>query len=211
MASLYFRYGAMGSGKSMRLIVDAYNYESHNGKIILIKPSIDTKGDNTVVSRAADFKREVNVMIKESESIFEMLRGYIKPECIFVDEAQFLSEKQVEELWQITHYYDVPVICYGLKTDFQTRLFPGSKRLIELADKIEELPSIDKAYKKARYNARKVNGVFTTEGEQVVIDEESANIALGLDAKAVVSYEAVSKGTYLEEVACIAKVKTFKI
>ena len=177
MAKLEFRYGAMNSGKSMMLLQVAYNYTENNRNILLIKSEIDTKGDNFLVSRIGP-KRQVDIVLKKDEPIIQ--KKYSKKiqntECILVDEVQFLTPKQIEDLWYITKILDIPVICFGLKSDFQTNSFPGSKRLLELCDSIKELETICSCGKKARFNARKVNGKYVSQGQQNVIDGAHDNI-----------------------------------
>ncbi len=177
MAKLEFRYGAMNSGKSMMLLQVAYNYAENHRSILLLKSEIDTKGDNFLVSRIGP-KRQVDIVLKADEPILQ--KKYSKKikntECILVDEVQFLSPKQIEDLWYIAKILDIPVICFGLKSDFQTNSFPGSRRLLELCDEVRELETICSCGKKARFNARKVNGKFVSSGEQNVIDGSSDSI-----------------------------------
>ena len=142
MKKLYFRYGAMNCGKSSALMQVAHNYNENGKKVIVIKSSIDTKGGDSLESRIG-LRRKVDLLVTPQDSFkpyFEEWDNSI--ECILVDEAQFLSQNQVEELWIFTKQHDIPVICYGLRTDFQTNLFEGSKRLMELADDLEELDTI---------------------------------------------------------------------
>lgn len=185
MSKLFFRYGAMGSGKTAALLQVAYNYEQKNMKVILIKPSIDTKGDSKVVSRIG-ISREVDIILGPNDSVMEKMFPK-KPYAIIVDEAQFLTPKQVEELYLMTKAYDVPVLCYGLRCDFQMKGFPGSTRLLEIADDIEELKTICKCGSKATQNLRLINGEPTFEGEQVVIDDHTQ-----------VEYEGVCGKCYLK-------------
>lgn len=177
MAKLEFRYGAMNSGKSMMLLQVAHNYTENNRNILLLKSEVDTKGDDFLVSRIGP-KRQVDIVLKIDEPILQ--KKYSKKikttECILVDEAQFLTPSQIEELWYITKILDIPVICFGLKSDFQTNSFPGSKRLLELCDSMKELETICNCGKKARFNARKVNGKYVSTGEQNVIDGANENI-----------------------------------
>ena len=169
MAKLYFRYGAMNSGKSTLLMQVAYNYEENHRDVIVLKSEIDTKGDNTLISRIG-ISRKVDILLKKEEKILQYKEIIQKKHAILVDEVQFLSAEQVEELWYIAHVFDIPVLGYGLKSDFRTNSFEGSKRMFELADEITELVTICKCGKTARFNARKVNEKFTLEGEQNVID-----------------------------------------
>lgn len=170
MSKLYFRYGAMNCGKTTSLLQVAHNYEERGMKVVLIKPSIDTKANDSVSSRIG-VERKVDHLVSPEEN----LKGYLNllvgnTSCVLVDEAQFLSESQVEELFVFSKLTNIPVICFGLRCDFRTNLFPGSKRLFELADEIEELYTICRCGRKARFNARIVNGEFTLDGDQVVID-----------------------------------------
>ena len=129
MSKLYFRYGAMNCGKSTLLMQVAHNYEENNKKVIVIKSEIDTKGGNYLESRLGA-KRKVDILINEKESFQNYIKYFKKTDCILVDEAQFLTSKQVEELWKATKKYYIPVICYGLKADFQSHLVEGGKRLL---------------------------------------------------------------------------------
>lgn len=171
MANLEFRYGAMNSGKSMALLQMAYNYEENDKRILVVKSVIDTKGEDYLVSRIGP-KRKVDIKLDANESLLDdkyksKLEGI---EAILVDEAQFLTSKQVESLWYISKILDISVICFGLKTDFTTNLFEGSKRLLELSDKFKELETICKCGVKARFNARKINGKYVLDGDTNLID-----------------------------------------
>lgn len=172
MAKLYFRYSAMNAGKTTMLLQVAHNYEERDMNVVILKAAIDVKGGDTVVTRTG-LSRKVDFLIEENFSILS-LREYLKKEniaCVLIDEAQFLSPKHIEDLWYITKLDNIPVICYGLRSDFKTNGFPGSIRLFELADELEELITICRCGKRAKFNARVVDGKFTTEGDQVVIDE----------------------------------------
>lgn len=171
MANLEFRYGPMNSGKSMALLQMAYNYEENNKKVILIKSSIDTKGEDYLVSRIGP-KRKVDIKLLENESLFcdKYIKSILKADAILVDEAQFLTKKQVEELWIISKKHNISVICFGLKTNFKSEFFEGSKRIFELADKFKELETICSCGVKARFNARRVNKRFTLKGDECIID-----------------------------------------
>ena len=177
MSKLYFRYGAMNCGKTTSLLQVAHNYEERGMKVVLIKPSIDTKAENRVSSRIG-VERKVDYLVSPDES----LKGYLNfvsdnfVSCVLVDEAQFLSEKQVDELYYITKYYNIPVICYGLKTDFQSKLFTGSKRLLELSDELDELITICRCGKRAKFNARFINDKFTLKGDTNLIDGSVNNV-----------------------------------
>lgn len=199
MAKLYFRYGAMNCGKTTSLLQVAHNYEEKGMKILLIKPSKDTKGDNKVVSRLG-VSREVDYLIGDNDSIIEKTEEYLKGnkklDCLLVDEAQFLDPSQVDELLFFATEMDIPVICYGLRTDFRLNGFPGSARLLEIASSIEEMKTICECGKKATFNARYVNGEFVTEGEQVAID--------GFDK---VTYEAICPKCYFKKIKVLEKNK----
>ncbi|MBO5414181.1 MAG: thymidine kinase [Bacilli bacterium] len=174
MAKLYFRYGAMNSGKTAILLQVAYNYEERGMKTLILKPGIDTKGANYLVSRIG-LKRKVDHVILENEDVYKYLEKNVKGiACILVDEAQFLTKSQVEDLMQVVVDFDVPIICYGLRTDFRTEGFEGATRLLEIAHSIEEMKTICKCGRKAIFNTRKVNGKFTFSGGQVAIDGEDS-------------------------------------
>lgn len=181
---LYYRYGAMGSGKTAALLQVKYNYEQKGMHPILIKPLIDTKGADTVVSRIG-ISAPVDILLGQDDSIRPLLKE--KPDAIIVDEAQFLTPKQVDELYLLTKMEDIPVLCYGLRCDFQMNGFPGSTRLLEIADDIEELKTICECGKKATQNLRKLNGIPTFTGDQVCIDD-----------KTDITYEGVCGECYLK-------------
>lgn len=171
MAKLYFRYGAMNCGKTALLLQAAYNYESRNMKILVLKPLVDTKGNDTIVSRIG-LSRGVDHLIEPDEDLYNYLKDVKGVSCVFVDEVQFLKRNQIDDLLRIVVEKDVPIICYGLRTDFNTNGFEGSTRLLEIAHSIEELKTICDCGKKATFNARMVNGEFVFNGEQVAIDGE---------------------------------------
>ncbi len=176
MAKLSFRYGAMNAGKSTHLLQVAYNFEENGKKVLLIKPSVDTKGDDKVVSRIGA-ERKVDILLKSEDSLFDNYFNLIKEvDAILVDEVQFLKKEQITELWVITKECDIPVLCFGLKTDFQTNLFEASKRLFELGDEFIELATICPCGKKARFNARLVNGNYTDSGNVIEIDGSNSSI-----------------------------------
>lgn len=191
MAKLSFRYGAMGCGKTTQLLQVAYNYEKNGFKILVLKPEVDKKGGDSVVSRLG-VERRVDLVIKKDIPIIEQidLDGL---HSIIVDEAQFLNEKQVEELWLIAKVFDISVIAYGLKTTFQGHFFTGSLPLMEKADETEELVTICNCGKKAKFNARKLGEEYTLSGDEVAID--------GIDA----TYEAMCSECYIEKVLKIDK------
>ena len=173
MSKLYFRYGAMNSGKSTNLMQVAYNYEERGMKVLLIKPSTDKKGWDKLVSRLG-VERKVDLLINDDQNIYNEVKKWqdekYKIDCILVDEVQFFKAYQIDQLFEIAVCLDIPVICYGLRTDFKMQGFEGSTRLLLLAHSIEELKTICKCGKKAILNGRKINGKFVFEGEQVAID-----------------------------------------
>lgn len=173
MSKLYFRYGAMNSGKSTHLMQVAHNYEERGMKVILIKPATDNKGGDKLVSRLG-VERKVDILCLEKMNIYEEIQKWqevkFKVNCILVDEVQFMTKEQVDQLFKIAVVLDIPVICYGLRTDFMMEGFEGSTRLLLLAHSIEEMKTICKCGRKAILNGRKINGEFVFEGEQVAID-----------------------------------------
>ncbi|ATD55940.1 thymidine kinase [Clostridium chauvoei] len=173
MSKLYFRYGAMNSGKSTHLMQVAHNYEERGMKVALIKPSTDKKGGEKLVSRLG-VERSVNLVIGEDDNILEEVKKYRDKvgtlDCILVDEVQFLKSYQIDQLFEVAVVLDIPVVCYGLRTDFKMQGFEGSTRLLLVAHSIEEMKTICKCGRKALLNGRKINGSFVFEGEQIAID-----------------------------------------
>ena len=173
MSKLYFRYGAMNSGKSTHLMQVAHNYEERGMRVILIKPSTDKKGGDKLVS-GLGVERKVDILCEKKMDIYEEIKKWqevkFKIDCILVDEVQFMTKEQVDQLFKIAVVLDIPVICYGLRTDFMMEGFEGSTRLLLLAHSIEEMKTICKCGRKAILNGRKINDEFVFEGEQVAID-----------------------------------------
>ena len=186
MAKMYFRFGAMNCGKTTALLQVAHNYEEKGMNILLIKPKIDRKGDNKIVSRLG-IDRKVDILVDSNDKLKDMLK-LDNINCILVDEVQFMTKEQIKELWTIAKLKDIPVICYGLKTNFKGKLFEGSKAVIELADELDELITICKCGKRAKFNARVVNGKFVKSGQEVAID--------GIEA----TYEPLCGKCYIENV-----------
>lgn len=171
MSKIIFYYGSMSSGKSIDLLQTAYKYNSTGKKVIIMKPAIDTKGNDFIVSRIG-IKKKVDVLLKKGESVFNYLNILKGITCLLVDEVQFLTEKQVLELFYLAKEINIPVICYGLKTDFQGRLFSGSEALFRYADSFEKLKAVcitKNCPNNAAYNARKVDGKYVFEGSQIFI------------------------------------------
>ncbi len=170
MAKLIFRYATMNSGKTLDLIIRAYNYVETNQQILIMKPAIDSKGDKKIVSRSG-LEKEVNILIDKNDSILELVKGKINNiKAILIDEAQFLNSNQIDELFLISKTFDIDVICYGLRLNFKMESFEGSKRLLEIAENLEEFKSLCECGSTARYVGRKVNNEYVLEGEEVVID-----------------------------------------
>ena len=174
MAKLYFRYGAMNSGKSTALMQVAHNYEERGMRVLVLKPRIDSKGGDQLLSRLG-ISRKVDHLISASDDVFALLQREMStptpPACNMCDESQFFTAAQAEQLFRATCLLNVPVICYGLRTDFSMRGFPGSTRLLELAHTVEEMKTICFCGRKALCNGRKINGEFVFEGDQVAIDQ----------------------------------------
>jgi thymidine kinase len=191
VAKLYFRYGAMNSGKSTGLLQAAFNYQERGQRVLLAKPATDTKGERDIVSRLG-MTRQADFLVGPEDSVvdaFQHAAGQ-QPEpvaCLLVDEAQFLRTEQVDELLRIAVELGVPVLAYGIRTDFLTHAFPGSARLLELAHSLEELKTICRCGRKALFNGRKVGERFVFDGDQVAIDGEA------------VTYESLCATCYLDE------------
>ncbi len=175
MAKLYYRYGAMNSGKSTALMQVAHNYEERGMQVLVMKPAVDTKGGDRLVSRLG-VTRKVDVSVPPAMNVLEAVRAAAQQgslACVLVDESQFLTPEQAEQLFLVTVELSIPVICYGLRTDFSLKGFPGSTRLLELAHEIEEMKTICTCGRKAVCNGRMVDGEFVFEGDQVAIDQEN--------------------------------------
>ncbi len=185
----------MNSGKSTALLQAAFNYEERGQQVLLAKPAIDTKGDNEIVSRLGVTRLVDFTVLPEDNllAIFASQQGLVAKRtglpvsCLLVDEAQFFTEAQVDDLLRIAIVHNVPVLAYGIRTDFQTIAFPGSRRLLEIAHSLEELKTICRCGRKAVFNARKVGDRYVFDGDQVAIDGEN------------VTYESLCGSCYLEE------------
>ncbi|MGO2658601.1 thymidine kinase [Mycetocola reblochoni] len=198
MAKLYFRYGAMNSGKSTALLQAAFNYEERGHRVLLAKPAVDTKAEQSISSRLG-MDRVVDVIIGESDDSYRLFQAARESfrlatgedvSCLLIDEAQFLTEAQVDGLLLIALLEGVPVLAYGIRTDFRTVAFPGSRRLLEVAHSLEELKTICRCGRKAIFNGRTVDGVFVFDGDQVAIDGQ----AVGYESLCGVCYLAESGG-----------------
>lgn len=193
MAKLHFKYGAMNSGKSDTLIKTAYNYTERGLDVLTIKSSIDTKGGDQIVARAGS-SRSVDLHASPDTNLRKAVKKIIidndikKLACILIDEAQFLTPEQVDQLFKLAKIDNISVIAYGLRADFLTHLFPGSARLLEIADNIEKLPTMCRCGNQAEFNCRKIDGEFVFQGDQVAIDGDQN-----------ISYESLCGVCYLEE------------
>ena len=180
MAKLYFKYGAMGSSKTAQALITKYNYEENDMSVWLIKPSADIRDGAGILRSRIGLQANGEIMTPETD-VYKLFTLTRKGKCdvVIVDECQFMTPQQIQQLRNIVNDYNVPVICFGLRTDFQTRLFPGSLRLMELADKIQEIKTICDCGAKAIVNARiDGNGHIVTEGAQVFLGGNDAYIAM---------------------------------
>jgi thymidine kinase len=197
MSKLYFRHGAMNSGKSTALLQAAHNYEERDQHVLLAKPAVDTKGDKAILSRlgvdrTVDFliTPELDLRAAFGKLVEDAIARTGKPiACLLIDEAQFLTADQVDQALEIAVLDGVPVLAYGIRTDFLTKGFPGSLRLLEIAHSLEELKTICRCGRKAMFNARKIDGSFVFDGDQVAIDGEH------------VTYESLCPACYFAEKA----------
>jgi thymidine kinase len=185
----------MNSGKSTALLQAAHNYEERDQLVLLAKPAVDTKGNSTIVSRLG-VSREIDFLVTPKQNLRTLFAehrarliaaGKKDVACLLIDESQFLTAEQVDQALQIAVLDDVPVLAFGIRTDFLTHGFPGSIRLLEIAHSLEELKTICRCGRKAMFNGRKVDGKFIFDGEQVAID--------GVD----VTYESLCPVCYFEE------------
>ena len=179
MAKLYFKYGAMGSSKTAQALITKYNYEENDMRVWLIKPSADTRDGAATLRSRIGLEAEVEVM-SPATNIYDRFRDTQAGTCrvVIADEAQFLTEEQIDQLRAIVDDFDIAVLCFGLRTDFQTRLFPGSRRLMEVADAIQEIKTMCDCGAKATVNARINDGYIVTEGAQVVLGGNDSYIAM---------------------------------
>jgi len=166
VAKLYFRYGTMDSSKTMNLLAVAHNYRQQGKRVALLKPRLDDRFGGLVIASRSGLQKPVDLLLEDDTQLDPPF--FADLHCVLVDEAQFLSPRIIEQLRDLTRTQKVPVICYGLRTDFRTRLFPGSRRLLELADSIEEIKvTCQFCNRKAIFNMRLVDGVPTDQGEQI--------------------------------------------
>ena len=179
MAKLYFKYGAMGSSKSAQALITKYNYEENDLNVWLIKPSADTRDGAAILRSRIGLAAAVEVIAPE-QNVYDLFAAQRVGRCdaIIVDECQFMIPEQIDQLRAIVNDYNVPVMCFGLRTDFQTKLFPGSRRLMEVADTIQEIKTMCDCGAKATVNARISDGYIVTEGAQVVLGGNDSYIAM---------------------------------
>ena len=179
MAKLYFKYGAMGSSKTAQALITKYNYEENDLRVWLIKPSADTRDGERILRSRIGLQSPVETIPPDMD-IYHRFRDTQSGRCdvIIVDECQFLTEQQIDQLRALVNDFNLPVMCFGLRMDFQTRLFPGSRRLMEVADTIQEIKTICDCGAKATVNARVNNGYIVTEGAQVVLGGNDSYIAM---------------------------------
>ena len=186
MAKLYFKYGAMGSSKSAQALITKFNYEERGMQVWLIKPSVDDRDGADIIQSRIGLAQEAEIILPDDdiEEIFHKKikeadeAGTPKIDVVISDESQFFTVEHIDQLRRIVDLDDIPVLCFGLRTDFQTKLFPGSMRLFELADSITEIKTICDCGKKATVNARIVGGKVVTDGEQVFLGGNESYIAM---------------------------------
>lgn len=181
MAKLYYKYGTMGSSKTAQALITKFNYEERNMKVLFLKPATDKRDSTNIVRSRVGLQAKVTPLDYDENvyELFKLQNDIAHIDVIIVDECQFISAKQVDELAQITIDFDLPVLCFGLRTDFRTHLFPASKRLFELADSISEIKYICSCGEKASINARMDSkGNVLTEGNQIFIGGNEAYIAM---------------------------------
>ena len=193
MSKLFFRYGAMNSGKSTAMLQVAYNYEERDQRVVLVKSSVDTKGDDQIVSRLG-VTRRADLLLSPGQDLRAALQTLSAQRselsdgvaCVLIDEAQFLTPEQVDQALAIAVLDMIPVVAFGIRTDFRTKAFPGSQRLMEVAHSLQEMKTICRCGNKAIFNARFGEQGIIRQGEQVMIDGEYAR------------YEALCARCYLE-------------
>ena len=190
MSKLFFRYGAMNSGKSTAMLQVAHNYEERDQRVVLVKSSVDTKGNDQIVSRLG-VTRTADILLSPGQDLRAALRERDAESgqdiaCMLIDEAQFLTPEQVDQALAVAVLDGIPVVAFGIRTDFRTRAFPGSQRLMEVAHSLQEMKTICRCGSKAIFNARLGEQGIIREGDQVMIDGEQAH------------YEALCARCYLE-------------
>lgn len=179
MAKLYFKFGAMGCSKTAQALITKFNYEERGMKVLLLKPSVDVRDGEEIVKSRIGLTAKA-VVVNDKEDLYKAYEEkYRDRDVIIVDECQFLTPEQVDELGQIVIDFNVPVLCFGLRTDFLTHLFPGSRRLFEIAESITEIKSVCKCGAKATVNARlDDDGNVVYSGEQVCLGGNDRYVAM---------------------------------
>lgn len=188
MAKLYFRYGAMGCGKTMQLLQVAFNYEERGHKVCVIKPATDTKNGTKLLTRIGP-ERETDFCFDREKNLYdEIAKNYRDVHCVLVDEAQFLTKKQADELMRVTFELNIPVMCYGLRLNFRREDsgLEGATRLLQIAHEIEEIKTICECGRKAIFNGRFLDGRLVADGPDILID----------DGKTKVEYRALCPACY---------------
>lgn len=178
MAKLYFRYGAMGCGKTMQLLQVAFNYEERGHKVCVIKPKMDTKNGDKLLTRIGP-ERKTDFCVAKDDDLYKLVKEkYSDVACVLVDEAQFLTTEQADQLMKITTKLDIPVMAYGLRLNFRLSGggFDGATRLLQIAHDIDEIKTICECGHKATCNARFLNGKFMADGPDVLIDDGHSKI-----------------------------------
>jgi thymidine kinase len=177
MAKLYFRYGTMGSAKTLNLLAVAHSYQLQNKKVLILKPQLDNRFAQGSVKSRAGLEKPADLLVTDDTRLDPA--GLQNLSCILVDEAQFLTPSFIEHLREISRDLNIPVICYGLRSDFRTQLFPGSKRLLELSDTIEEIKNTcHYCNRKSIFNMRQVNGKGVLEGPQILLGAEETYLSV---------------------------------
>ncbi len=179
MAKLYFKYGAMGSAKTAQVLITKFNYEERGMRVWLIKPATDDRDGAAVIRSRIGLCSECDVMKEDDDVLAAFCEHHSEADVIIADECQFFTPRQIDELRRIVDEYDVPVLCFGLRTDFRTKLFPGSLRLFEIADAVSEIKTMCECGSKATVNARiDDSGRILTEGSQVLLGGNERYIAM---------------------------------
>ena len=178
MAKLYFKYGAMGSSKSAQALITKFNYEELGMSVWLIKPSIDTRDGADVIRSRIGLEAKAQVITPEQD-VTEAYRAAGRHDVIIADEAQFFTPQQIDQLRALVDEENLPVLCFGLRTDFLTHFFPGARRLMELADSLTEIKTVCSCGRKATVNARiDAEGKIVTEGSQVMLGGNDSYVAM---------------------------------
>ena len=179
MAKLYFKYGAMGSSKTANALITRFNYQERDMKVWLIKPSIDDRDGANIIRSRIGLEAIADIMTPDADIFALFEKDHKDYDVIITDECQFFTPEQIDQLRKIVDIYDIPVMCFGLRTDFLTHLFPGSRRLFEVADSITEIKTICSCGNKATVNARiDEDGNVVTTGSQILIGGNDSYIAM---------------------------------